>query len=274
MKAITIFVLSDSIGETGGKIARACIKQFDPDFYEIKRFPYVLGKKNIDEIFEEAKNIPSIVIFTTVLEEHALYIEELGRQYNIPTVNVMSNALDAISKVLKENPKREAGIVRRMDESYFQKVNAIEFAVKYDDGKDPRGIVNADIVLVGISRTSKTPLSMYLANKNYRVANIPLVPEVEPAKELFKKDPGRIFGLIASKEKMNEIRLERLKSMGLENIGNYANDDRIEQELEYSKSIMKRLNCTVIDVTNMAIEETAGIILDEMRNRFSLPEET
>src|SRR5690606_36028607 len=134
--------------------------------------------------------------------------------------------------------------------------------------KDPRGIAKSNIVLVGISRTSKTPLSMYLAHKNYKVANVPLVPEVPPPKELFEKDNRRVIGLIANPIKLNEIRQERLKSLGLDNSANYANIDRINMELEYSKEIMKKIGCLVIDVSYKAIEETAGIIIEHLKENF------
>ena len=147
-------------------------------------------------------------------------------------------------------------------------MEAVEFAVKYDDGKDTRGIKKADIVLVGVSRTSKTPLSMYLAHKHFKVANVPLVPEVPVPEELFAKDVKRVFGLIANPFKLNEIRQERLKSLGLNNNANYASIERINLELEYSKKIMEKLNCTVIDVSNKAVEETAGIIIDHMKENF------
>ena len=265
---LVIYVLSDSIGETGELIARAAARQFTTSDYEIRRFPYISGEDQIDEIFQEAKNDLSILIYTTVIESNKKYIDAKGEEFNIPVVDVMSDPLRSLGKLLKRAPKREAGLIRRLDESYFNKVDAIEFAVKYDDGKDHRGIKRADICLVGISRTSKTPLSMYLAHRRYKVANVPLVPEVPAPKEIFEKDPRRVIGLIASPLKLNEIRQERLKSLGLDFNANYASIDRINQELEYSKRIMNKLGCIVIDVSNKAIEETATIIIEKMSNEF------
>jgi [pyruvate, water dikinase]-phosphate phosphotransferase / [pyruvate, water dikinase] kinase len=144
-------------------------------------------------------------------------------------------------------------------------VDAIEFAVKYDDGRDPRGLLRADVVLIGVSRTSKTPLSMYLANKRLKVANVPLVPEVDPPQELFQLPPERCIGLTINPEQLNGIRTERLKALGLTSQANYANLDRIAQELAYSKRIIDRLGCPVIDVSNKAVEETANIILEIIR---------
>ncbi|NQD66241.1 kinase/pyrophosphorylase, partial [Bacillus haikouensis] len=129
-----------------------------------------------------------------------------------------------------------------------------------DDGRDPRGILKADIVLVGVSRTSKTPLSQYLAHKRFKVANVPLVPEVDPPEELFKVSPKKCFGLKISSQKLNTIRRERLKSLGLNDEASYANIKRIEEELQYFEKISKRMSCHVIDVTNKAVEETANII--------------
>lgn len=267
-KLMTIYVISDSIGETGELIARAAIKQFTPDNYEIKRYPYIVGEEQIKDIFEEAESGNSMIVYTTVSERTKAYIVENSSRLNIPAIDVMSPPMDALENLLGFPPKRESGIIRRMDETYFKKVEAVEFAVKYDDGKDPRGIKKADICLVGISRTSKTPLSMYLAHKNFKVANVPLVPEVPPPAELYEKDTKRIIGLVANPFKLNEIRQERLKSLGLDFSANYANVDRISQELQYSKEIMEKLGCVVLDVSNKAVEETAGIIIDYMNENF------
>lgn len=262
---LTIYVLSDSIGETGELLSRAALSQFNSGNYDVKRFPFITAEDQIVEIFDEAKEESSVIIYTIVIEKLKNFINKKGEELRIPTVDLMTPALDAIEAVLGSQPKRESGLIRRLDENYFRKVEAVEFAVRYDDGKDPRGIKSADIVLVGVSRTSKTPLSMYLAHKNFKVANIPLVPEVPAPKELFEKDSRKIIGLVAKTEKLNEIRQERLKTLGLSDNANYANIDRINQELEYSRHIMEKLDCIVIDVSYKAIEETAGIILDYIK---------
>ncbi|CCQ97368.1 positive regulator of gluconeogenesis [[Clostridium] ultunense Esp] len=267
-KSITIYVLSDSIGETGEQVARAAVSQFNPEKYEVRRFPYITVEEQIREVFEEAKEERSIVIYTIVIEKLRNFVIKMGKEYNIPVIDLMTPTLDALEEVLGYEPKRESGLIRKLDEKYFRKVEAVEFAVKYDDGKDTRGIKKADIVLVGVSRTSKTPLSMYLAHKHFKVANVPLVPEVPAPNELFEKDVKRVFGLIANPFKLNEIRQERLKSLGLNNNANYASIERINLELEYSKKIMEKLNCTVIDVSNKAVEETAGIVIDYMKKNF------
>lgn len=266
--SIKIYVISDSIGETGEQVAKSAISQFTPERYEIIRLPYVIEKEQIKEVLEEAKDDNSIIIFTMVIEELRDYIIERAKEYDIPTVDLMTPSINAIKNTLGSEPKKESGLVRKLDERYFRKVDAVEFAVKYDDGKDTRGIKKADIVLVGVSRTSKTPLSMYLAHKYFKVANVPLVPEVPAPEEIFDKDPKRVFGLIANPFKLNEIRQERLKALGLNNDANYASIERINYELEYSKGVMERLNCTVLDVSTKAVEETAGLIIKYMKENF------
>lgn len=265
---ITLYIISDSVGETGELIGRAAIRQFISEKYEIKRYPYVSKEEQIREIFNEAKHGVSIILYTTVQINIANYINQKGLEYNIPTIDIMSEPLRFMEDILGYAPRREPGLIRRLDENYFQKVEAVEFAVKYDDGKDARGVKKADICLVGVSRTSKTPLSMYLAHKNYKVANVPLVPEVSPPSEIFEKDKRRVIGLVADPVKLNEIRRIRLKALGLSDNANYANVDRINRELEYSKEIMEKLGCIVIDVSNSAIEETASIIIDHMIKNF------
>ena len=263
MENLIIYVISDSVGETAQQVAKAAISQFMiNDNYEIRRFPYVVDKKFLIEILNSGKNENAIIIYTLVDESLSTLTREYCLTEGLSNIDLMSPILTEIAKKTDKKPKREPGIIRKLDESYFKRVEAIEFAVKYDDGKDPRGVLKSDIVLVGISRTSKTPLSMYLANKNIKVANVPLVPEIPLPKELNNINPKKIIGLTNTPEKLNKIRQERLKALGLSSNANYANLERILQELDYSDTVMKKLGCPVIDVSNKAIEETAGIILD------------
>lgn len=206
-----------------------------------------------------------MIAFTIVVEELKLYLLNKAANLDVKTVDIMGPMMDALQEIYQTPPKMKPGLVRQLDEEYFRKVEAIEFAVKYDDGRDPRGLLKADVILIGVSRTSKTPLSMYLAHKRIKVANVPLVPEVELADELYQVSNKKIVGLRINPDKLNGIRVERLKALGLTGQANYANYERILEELEYADKIMKRLGCPVIDVSNKAIEETANIILDMIR---------
>jgi len=264
-----IYILSDSVGETAEMVARAAAEQFKGTSYEVKKYSYVSTEESINQMIVEAKrDDKAVVVFTTVLDDIREKIIKECDKYKVPYIDVLAPLLNKFADLLGSQPMNEPGIIHRLDEKYFKKVEAIEFAVKYDDGKDPRGIKKADIVLIGVSRTSKTPLSMYLAHKNVKVANVPLVPEVPIPEELYQIPTNRIIGLTTDPIKLNEIRQERLKALGLSNTATYANVDRILEELEYADKIMKKLQCPIINVSNKAVEETAGIILDLVKKQM------
>ncbi len=260
-----IFIVSDSIGETAEKVVKAVAIQFNSDITEIRKESHVTDKSQILRIIQEARQYNSIVVYTIVLQDLKKTLEEECDKYGIPRVDIIGPLMEALSKMAATTPKMEAGLIYKLDEQYFKRVDAVEFAVKYDDGKDPRGILNADAVLIGVSRTSKTPLSMYLAHKNYRVANVPLVPEIPPPEELFQISSKRIIGLTADPDKLNLIRRERLKTLGLNDSANYASMERILLELEHADSLFRKLGCTVIDVSKKAVEETASIVIQLLK---------
>lgn len=260
--APVIYILSDSIGETAELVVRAAASQFNGGSVEIRQVPYVNDPEEVPEIVAEVKETQGMIAYTLVLPELKEALMREAEKYSIIAVDIMSPMLDALTKLQGKQPKREPGLVRKIDREYFRRVEAIEFAVKYDDGKDPRGILKADLVIIGVSRTSKTPLCMYMAHKKIKAANVPLVPEVAPPEEIFKLDPHKIIGLTIRPQLLNEIRRERLKTLGLTSNADYASMERILRELEYAESIMKRAGCSIIDVSNKAVEETASRILE------------
>jgi regulator of PEP synthase PpsR (kinase-PPPase family) len=260
-----VYVISDSIGETAEFVVRAAASQFNGGDVQVRRVPYVDSQEAIDEIVQAAQEDGAMIAFTIVIPELQQYLKEQADERNVRYVDIMGPMLTALESAYNRPPRREPGLVRKLDEDYFRRVEAIEFAVKYDDGRDPRGLLHADVVLIGVSRTSKTPLSMYLAHKRLKVANVPLVPEVEPPEELFRISHKKIIGLTIEASHLNRIRRERLKALGLTSDANYASVERIQHELEYSDRVMKRLGCTVINVSTKAVEETANMILDLIR---------
>ncbi|MDR1070957.1 MAG: kinase/pyrophosphorylase [Gracilibacteraceae bacterium] len=262
-----VYVISDALGETAELVYKAAAAQFDLSHSEFRRNSYVQTEAHIDEIIDEAASVDAILIYTMVMNPLRVYLDRRAREKNLVAIDILSPLISALSTKLGMAPQSVPNITHRVDEQYFRKIEAVEFAVKYDDGKDPRGALYADVVLIGVSRTSKTPLSMYLAHKGVKTANIPLVPEVAPPRELFLASPQNVFGLVLSPEKLNSIRSERLKSMGMDMSSNYAKYNRIVEELEYAENTMKRIGCMVIDTTNKAVEETAGIILQTVYKR-------
>ncbi|EPE63287.1 putative phosphotransferase yqfL [Exiguobacterium sp. S17] len=259
-----VFVVSDSVGETCELVVRAASIQFHENAIETLRIPFVEDEQTIHDVVTQARAQGAVIAFTLVNEEHRALLVSLCKAYDVKMVDLLGDLLDILSEKLGESPREKPGLIYRLDEDYFRKIEAMEFAVKYDDGRDPRGLKKADIVLVGVSRTSKTPLSQYLALKRYKVANVPLVPESRPPEELFELSPDKCVGLIISPDKLISIRMERLKSLGLKPEADYAQLERINRELEYARGIYERIGCEVIDVTNKAVEETAGIILRQL----------
>ena len=258
----SVFVVSDALGETAELVARAAASQYTPRDLEFRRIPRVKDEQAIQSIVKEASEQSAAIIYTFILPHlrDAMRRETEGK--DIPTVDVMGPAMEALAKVTGEEPHLEPGRVYKLDEEYFRRVEAVEFSVKSDDGKDPRGLLEADVVLLGISRTSKTPVSLYLAQRCHKVSNVPLVPEVELPKELWSVRRERIVGLTIAPEQLLEIRQERLKAIGLNPTASYADPARILMELEYADEVFRRLGCAVVDVTNRAVEETAAQVIN------------
>lgn len=256
-----IYVVSDTVGETAELITKTAISQFKGSRVEIKRFPYVEEKDNIDEVISLVKYEQGMIVYTLANPDIRQYMKEVALKEGICACDIIGPLIERIEKASGLHPLYEPGIVHQLDDDYYRRIEAIEFAVKYDDGRDPRGILKADIVLIGVSRTSKTPLSQYLAHKRLKVANVPIVPEVDPPEELFAIPANKCFGLKISPDKLNHIRRERLISLGLDDNAIYANPDRINEELVHFNKLAAKINCQIIDVTNRAIEETANTIL-------------
>lgn len=246
-------------------VVKAVASQFNGGQVEIYRHSFIEDFQDIDEVIDSIDEQNSLIAYTLVVPEQKEYIDRRSAEKHIVAVDLLTPLIQVFEKFYKKEAKHQPKLIRRMDEDYFKKVEAIEFSVKYDDGKDPWGVKLADIVLIGVSRTSKTPLAMYLAHHGYKVANVPIVPEVGPPKEIFEIPRNKCIGLTISPEKLNKVRKERLKALGLNRASNYASLERIFEELDYAERIMKRIGCPIIDVTNKAIEETASLIIHTLK---------
>lgn len=257
-----VFICSDSVGETAEAVVRATMRQFDSVTVRSKRFGHISSEDEVRDIVEEAASCKGLVVYTLVQPELREMMKKETIRLGVRSVDIMGPMMQAFIDAFDDHPRSKPGLLHKLDDDYFRRVEAIEFAVKHDDGKDPRGMLKADIVLIGVSRTSKTPLSIFLAHKGYKVANLPLIPEVKPPAELFQIHRDRLFGLTMNPEQMLKIRKERLKALGLAQGARYTSMQNILQELAYARELMDQLRCTVIDVSEKAIEETAGYIID------------
>ena len=255
-----VYVVSDSLGDTAESVAKATISQFDENI-DVIRVPFIRHAEQVEKVVEEAAEHHAVVCHTLVSPELRQTFEKIAEAKHVRYVDILGPMMDMVGSITTTKPRMKPGIIHKLDEEYFKKVEAIEFAVKYDDGKNPAGFAKADIVLIGVSRTSKTPLSMYMAHKKYKVANLPLVLEVPLPEEIFHVPPYRIIGLIIDPYKLNTIRAERMKALGFSGSANYTDIARIQDELTYAKEVMRQLHCLVIDVSNKAIEETASRIM-------------
>jgi len=246
-------------------LTKASIAQVDLDGFKIHRFTNIVTKEAVDQVLAGIPPENSMIIFTLVFEEVAAYLVSEAQSLGIEVFDAMSPVLKALTRLTGKSPKQIPGAYRALNEDYFDRIDAIEFAIRCDDGKDERGFIDADVLLLGISRTSKTPTSMSLAHRNIKVANLPLVPEVDLPEIIFELDPRKIVGLTTDMTKLEEIRNERLKALGLSQTSNYAKDERIVTEIEYSNKIYEKLGCMVINTAEKSVEETASLIAEHLR---------
>ncbi len=259
---IRVYVVSDSLGETANAVFEAAASQFQEEDIEVEKFSHVKATRELKNIILQAGEESALIVYTLVNPELRQEFFNLGREREIPMVDIMGPVMEKMEELLDSKPQLQPGLRHQLDQNYFKRVEAMEFTVKYDDRNDEKGIKLADVVLIGVSRTSKTPLCIYLSYRGYRAANVPLVPEVDVPKLLFQNPDDKIFGLTIDPLLLNEIRQERLKSLGLSPDSQYASIKRINEELEYADNIMRRIGCPVINVTNKSIEESAEELME------------
>ncbi|HHN64550.1 MAG TPA: kinase/pyrophosphorylase [Nitrospirae bacterium] len=261
-----IYLVGEGTGETVRTIARAALAQFSSRDIEIKSFYMIEEEQQIQQIIKDAAKDNALVAFTIVqphLRDCLIREAERGR---VKAIDVIGDFIIHLSMFLGEKPLGIPGRQHLLDEDYFRRIEAINFAVKHDDGKEPEGLRDADIVIVGLSRTGKTPLSTYLAHQGWKVANVPLHPQMEAPKELFEINQGRIFGLIISVESLVKLREARLKQVGLPLNAKYADPVKVAEEIDWCIQYYRaHPRWHIIDVSNRAIEEIAAAILKELK---------
>ena len=264
-KEVNIIIISDSAGDTAFNNAVAAAAQFPDAQINYRRYPFIINKEKLEDTFEEIVQYPNLLlIYSLVKDEMQIPVIRFVREHQIQSVDILSPAIESIQKLTGLKPQQRIGAQHKMNQKYFDRISAMEFAVMYDDGKDPKGFLEADVVLLGVSRTSKTPLSLFLANKNLKVANLPLVPDTHIPKEIYQIDPKKIIGLTNDISVLNEIRRERMISYGLNPDTSYSNVDAIKKELDSAQKLYDQLGCFVINVAHRSIEETAAIIMNHL----------
>jgi len=258
-----VYLVSDSTGETLDRIFLSLKSQFSNFIYDKKEFVFVRTEQQINKIVEECNEAHnSIILYTMVETKLAKYITNKAESKNIPCFGVLGNLILSFSKLLNQRASHKPSAQHVLDEDYYKRIEAIQFTMSHDDGRKAEDIIESDIILLGISRTGKTPTAIYLANRGYRTINIPLVMKQEIPRALKeKKLVTCVVGLYADPERLADIRRNRVAIMNDTNLPSYTDLEVIRQEVENSRNLFKKYNWPTIDVTRKSVEEIAASII-------------
>jgi len=263
-----IYIVSGGKGLAGDAVVQSVLIQFPNNKVPVIIVPDVLGQAKVDEIVAKALNTKGAVVHTMVDPDARKMLIESCNRGGVTHFDLVGDLSDYLSRTLNKQPISQPGLYRLSNIAYFRRVEAIDFTLKVDDGQNPERITQADIILTGVSRTGKTPLSVYLAMFGWKVANVPLVPGIAPPAELFKADPGRVFGLTISPVYLIAQRANRVKSLHMDEDSDYINKRKVGEELEYARRIFENGGFTEIVITNKPIESSANEILTILTSRF------
>ncbi len=257
-----VYLVSDSTGETLDRIFLSLKSQFANFDYEKKEFAFVRTEQQIDKIIQECIKLNnSLILYTIVETKLAKYISSQSEKNNVPCFGILGNLILSFSKLLNQKAIHKPSAQHVLDDDYYKRIEAIQFTMSHDDGKKVDDINNADVILLGVSRTSKTPTSIYLANRGYKTINIPLVLDQKIPEDLKFNQTACIIGLVADPERLADIRRNRVAIMKDQNLKEYTDLDFIKKEVSDSKILFKKNNWPIIDVTRRSVEETAASIL-------------
>jgi regulator of PEP synthase PpsR (kinase-PPPase family) len=265
-EVVELHVVSDSTGETAAKLAQAIEDQFPDLAFDVVRHPRITSGDDVQLAAARARGRRAVVLYTLVDPDYREAMRALCKRYRIHYCDLLGHPMDAVARVSGLPARMEPGARPVLDSAYFKRIEAIEFAVRFDDGVGAHGLDEADIVLVGVSRSSKTPLSIYLGYLGYKTANVPIVRGIEPPRELWEVDTAKIVGLTIDAEALHAIRKDRVRHIGASKRA-YAELVEIYEELEQAEQVHRRLGCPVIEVSNLAIEETAHRIIRLVEQR-------
>lgn len=260
-----IDVLSDSTGATAERVVRAALLQFPHSDVEVRLHPRVRTKQRVEPILQSVVADGSLLVFSVVSPELAAYIHQMTAQMHIAAIDVIGSVIGRLQTFFEQDPINRPGALLPLSEEYFRRIEAVEFTVKSDAGRDPRNFLQADLILVGVSRTSKTPTATLLAQRGLKVANLTLVMGNRPPAELMASPQDRIVGLTIDVDSLCAIRQEGLRRLGMPDGAEYGVRDHVAEELAYAKAVFgENPSWPVVDVTGRTVEETVGIILERL----------
>lgn len=262
-----LYLFSDATGETVERVVRAVLSQFRDVDIKLHRSSGLRARSDILQAIAGPVAQPGLIVYTLVNPELAQFLRNEVEANGLEAVDLISPLLYKLSDLFATPPQEEPGLLHQIGSEYYKRMEAVNFTVKQDDGQELRNLYRADIILVGVSRTSKTPLSIYLAHKGYKVANVPLVKGIDPPRELYEIDQNRVVGLIIDADRLVDLRAARLRQLRQSPRGSYANYEAVVEELEACRQLYrKHPEWQVIDVTNKSVEESAAEILKRLNN--------
>ena len=257
-----VYLVSDSTGETLDRIFLSLKSQFANFDYEKKEFAFIRTEQQIDKIIKECIELEnSLILYTIVETKLAKYISNQSEKNNVPCFGILGNLILSFSKLLNQKAIHKPSAQHVLDDDYYKRIEAIQYTMSHDDGKKVDDLSNADVILLGVSRTSKTPTSIYLANRGYKTINIPLILDQKVPEELSSNSKACIVGLVADPDRLADIRRNRVAIMNDHKLKDYTDLDFIKKEVNESKILFKKNNLPIIDVTRRSVEETAASIL-------------
>jgi [pyruvate, water dikinase]-phosphate phosphotransferase / [pyruvate, water dikinase] kinase len=267
-----VILVSDGTGETAAQMTKAAMVQFQENSVYFTRYKNIRTEAQIDAICDEAAEDQILIIYTIVSPSLRSFLVQRAKERDVPTIDLLGPLMMGLGSYFHHEPRLIAGLLHDVNEDYFQRIEAMEYTIAHDDGREFAGLEQADLVILGISRTSKTPLSMYLSHQGWRVANIPLIKGFEVPDVLKEIDQKRIIGLTITPDELVRIRRNRIQRLGQAEGGGYADPENVHEELEYANELFrKNRRWGVFNVTGKALEETASEIMRLMASRRIIP---
>jgi len=262
-KIYQVYQISDSTGETLDRIFLSLKAQFSNFECKTIHYSFTRTKNQVDKIISKSKSEKNVIILYTIVDNNlAKYMVSEAKKNNIPSFEVLGNLISDFSKLLNQEASRKPSAQHVLDKEYYNRIEAVQFTMTHDDGKKISDLEKSDVILVGVSRTSKTPTSIYLANRGYKVTNIPIIPNKDLPMDLIKNSKKTfVVGLVCDANRLLDVRRNRIHSMHEDRSSEYINEEEILNEVENSKKIFQKYNWPVIDVTRKSVEETAASII-------------
>lgn len=268
--APAIFIVSGGVGASGEQLVQTALAQFEGAEVSVKIVPHVREVAQLEEVVDRAAKAGGIIVHTLVDVDLRQTLIRLARKKNVEAIDPIGRLLSQLAKLLRQEPLGEPGLYRQLRQAYFDRVEAIEFTMAHDDGQKRDEWARAEIVLVGVSRVGKTPLSMYLSIQGWKVANVPLMPGVPPPPELFQLDPRRVVGLTIDPGQLVSHRQQRQQRLGVSRGSAYTDPIKLYEEVEDMRKLCRRSGFAVVDITDKPIEESAGEVIASVTRRLKV----